>query len=201
MPVSGASAAQTLLVVDDDAGCLDEYVSTLQELGYQVRQAMSAPEALSVLHNDPSVGVIITDVNMPGMTGLDLMDKVQAHRRAGRVLEVVVITGHASMALAISALRLEAVDFLTKPVTRMDFVAALDRALARVAAQQEQRVPQALHDLGADVRNIAEVLQGLIPKAEPAAGEGPAPGRRVRADYVRFFRALAEARRSRVEVF
>ena len=90
-----------ILVVDDDTDGLAVLETRLTHAGYEVETADSAEKALSrVKAFDP--GMIVTDVRMSGMTGLELLDKV---RGAMEGVEVVVMTAHDDMETAVSAMR------------------------------------------------------------------------------------------------
>jgi len=106
------STAPRILVVDDDVDGLEVLKTRLVHAGYDVETAESAEKALSrVKAFDP--GLIVTDVRMSGMTGLDLLEKVRASMDT---VEVVVMTAHDDMQTAVSAMKAGAFDFLVKPV-------------------------------------------------------------------------------------
>ncbi|MDA0311007.1 MAG: sigma-54 dependent transcriptional regulator [Gemmatimonadetes bacterium] len=104
--------SQRILVVDDDTDALEVYKTRLSHAGFEVETAESAEKALSrVKAFDP--GLIVTDVRMSGMTGLELLEKI---RGAMKGVEVVVMTGHDDMETAVTAMKSGAFDFLVKPV-------------------------------------------------------------------------------------
>lgn len=130
---SGKSAPDlcSVLVVDDDAECLAEYVEMISALGYGCQGLSDAGEALRAIARDQSIGIVVTDVQMPGMDGLILLDELSARFMADRTLVALVITGQASLDNAVAAMRSSAMDFLVKPVTEGDLSAALRRAAKR----------------------------------------------------------------------
>jgi DNA-binding NtrC family response regulator len=106
------STAPRILVVDDDVDGLEVLRTRLVHAGYEVETAESAEKALSRLKAfDP--GLIVTDVRMSGMTGLELLEKVRASMET---VEVVVMTAHDDMQTAVTAMKAGAFDFLVKPV-------------------------------------------------------------------------------------
>lgn len=129
----GATLAPTVLVIDDDEDCLDEYREAIDALGYQCRTAATAREALLILNQDRSIGLILTDVDMPGMNGISLLEELSARFAPMQTLVAIVITGHGSLDLAVQAMRLNAVDFLAKPVSDESLSGALRRASQRRA--------------------------------------------------------------------
>jgi DNA-binding NtrC family response regulator len=104
--------ALRILVVDDDVDGLDVLKTRLVHAGYEVETAESAEKALARL-NAFAPGLIVTDVRMSGMTGLELLSTVRASTSD---IEVVVMTAHDDMQTAVSAMKSGAFDFLVKPV-------------------------------------------------------------------------------------
>ncbi|MFQ5537400.1 MAG: sigma-54-dependent transcriptional regulator [Gemmatimonadota bacterium] len=104
--------SQRILIVDDDADALEVYRTRLEHGGFEVETAESAEEALArVSAFDP--GLVVTDIRMAGMTGLELLERLQ--ESLPRV-DVVVMTGHEDMETAVAAMKAGAVEFLVKPV-------------------------------------------------------------------------------------
>jgi CheY-like chemotaxis protein len=117
--------APPVLVVEDDRNVLDITSFVLENAGYAVLTAMSAEEALVVLALHPEVGLILTDVNMPGqMDGIDL---VRDLRRSGNTVRCIVVSGdalHAGERLG------DLAPFLAKPYDRRSLLTAVATALA-----------------------------------------------------------------------
>ena len=117
--------APAILLVDDDESLRRVVQYQLGEAGFAVTAAASAEEALATLHGTP-FRLVITDVLMSGMTGIDLLDRV-------RVLQpetpVIVITAHGDVAMAVRAMKLGAFDFVEKPFAGERLVVAVRRAL------------------------------------------------------------------------
>ena len=105
-------APPRILVVDDDTDGLEVLQTRLSHAGYEVETAESAEKALARL-NAFGPGLIVTDVRMSGMTGLELLERV---RSAVDDVEVVVMTAHDDMETAVAAMKSGAFDFLVKPV-------------------------------------------------------------------------------------
>ncbi len=124
-----------LLLVDDEEGIRTVLALLLADMGCAVRTAASGAEALSMVRADPPA-VVLTDVRMPGMDGIDLLRAVKAEFPG---VEVLVLTGHGDMELAVSSLRFGAGDFLTKPVAPEALEVALDRARQRMALREALR--------------------------------------------------------------
>lgn len=118
-----------VLIVDDDPLVLEELAEGLAALGHPVLSASSANEALVLVDQHPELKVVVTDIQMPHINGIELLQKF-AYRRKQRPLTAIVITGNASFDRAVAALRLHAIDFLQKPVMPEEVAHAIERALA-----------------------------------------------------------------------
>jgi DNA-binding NtrC family response regulator len=100
-----------LLVGDDHAAARESVIDVLRLAGYAVDGAASATEALAVLERR-GVDVIITDLQMPGIDGLEFIRRLVARRLP---TQVIMVTAHATIASAVEAMRLGAFDYLEKP--------------------------------------------------------------------------------------
>ncbi|HZP19296.1 MAG TPA: response regulator FixJ [Bauldia sp.] len=147
-------------IIDDDEAARDALQFLLSAAGLATEVYESAVRFLERLPEAKS-GCIITDVRMPGMSGMDLL-KLLAERQVG--LPVIVITGHGDVALAVEAMKRGAVDFLEKPFDDEALMAAVNSALAarqNAAAEEEQRV-----EIAARLARLSErerqVLLGLV---------------------------------------
>jgi DNA-binding NtrC family response regulator len=112
-----------VLVVDDHAQARESVADVLRVAGYDVTTCASASEALSRLARQ-QVDVIITDLQMPGMDGLEFIRELERRRLGAQIL---MITAHASVSSAVEAMRLGAFDYLEKPFD----VAKLERSVAQ----------------------------------------------------------------------
>ena len=138
--------SQRILVVDDDVDALEVIKTRLTHAGFEVETAESAENALSrVKAFDPAL--IVTDVRMSGMSGLDLLDKV---RSAMEGVDVVVMTGHDDMETAVTAMKSGAFDFLVKPVDPK----ALQGLAERCFREQELAEQAASEDLASETEAL-----------------------------------------------
>jgi two-component system response regulator HydG len=117
-----------VLVVDDSEATLEVLRRNLETEGYVVFTASSVAEALPILETTP-VDLVITDVKMPRVSGLDLVRHVRENLRD---TEVTVITGHPEVDGAVTAMKNGATDYLTKPFTDEELLSAVRRAIDRV---------------------------------------------------------------------
>jgi DNA-binding NtrC family response regulator len=123
----------SILVVDDEATAREGLELTLAGEGYSVRQAASGAEALELLRQSPS-DLVITDLKMPGLTGLDVLSEV---RKLYPDLDVIVITGFATVDSAIQSMKMGAFDYLTKPFNLDAVRQVVKRALEKRRLEHE----------------------------------------------------------------
>lgn len=124
----------TVLVVDDDQICLEQYRDLISNLGYQVVCAATALDALRQISESPDIGVVITDIEMPSMDGISLLSEIANRFLPSRPIVSIVITAHSSLHIATKAMQSQATDLLCKPVMLEDLAATLRRASAHYLA-------------------------------------------------------------------
>jgi CheY-like chemotaxis protein len=129
-----------LLLVDDDADILNELQEGLEALGLPSRTAETAMEALQLVQRHSELQVVVTDLQMPQIDGIELLQKL-ATRRRGRPIVAIVVTGNASLDRAVAALRLNAIDFIQKPATAEEVALAVHRAFALAKDQGAAAAP------------------------------------------------------------
>ena len=138
---------QRILVVDDSEATLEVIRRNLEAEDYVVLTAPSVSDALRILGATP-VDLVITDVKMPRISGLDLVRHVRENLKD---IEVIVVTGYPDVNGAVTAMKNGAKDYLTKPFTDEELSAATRRALDRLemrrAGESPMRPPTAPHGL------------------------------------------------------
>jgi FixJ family two-component response regulator/nitrogen-specific signal transduction histidine kinase len=145
-----------ILIVDDEEGIRKVLGISLTDRGYTVLTAANASEALGTFAAEKP-GIVLTDIKMPGMDGIELLRRL---KQANPDTEVVVITGHGDMDLAIKSLKYEATDFITKPIDDANLDRALQKSRERIALRQQ-------------LRQYTENLESLLQqKSERLAGQG-----------------------------
>jgi two-component system, LuxR family, response regulator FixJ len=148
-------------VIDDDDAARESLEFLLRSAEFEVRSYPSAVAFLEELTRTVPSGCIITDVRMPQVSGLELLQRL---REKGIGTPVIVITGHGDVPLAVQAMKKGAVDFLEKPFndnTLLDSVRSALSAQERDARRDAERVD--LHDRLATLSNRErEVLEGLV---------------------------------------
>lgn len=124
-----------LLLVDDEEDIRDVLGIFLEDIGYEVATAENGEEALRLFrqHLPP---VVLTDIKMPGMDGIELLQEIKKERPD---TEVIMVTGHGDTDLAIKSLKYEAIDFITKPVNDDVLEVALKRAHEKISTREKLR--------------------------------------------------------------
>jgi len=122
-----------ILFVDDEEGIRKVMSITLQDAGYAVLTAEDGEKALRVCR-EASPQIVITDIRMPGIDGMEVLKALKAEDPNR---EVIVVTAFGEMEVAIQALRLDASDFITKPIHTDALLVALERAKERYATRKE----------------------------------------------------------------
>ncbi|MBI5939444.1 MAG: response regulator [Caulobacterales bacterium] len=125
-------------IIDDDEAMRDSLVFLLDTAGLRVRASASAKAFLKTVP-DPALGCVVTDIRMPDMTGLDL---IRALKAAGHDYPVIVITGHADVALAVEAMKAGVIDFIEKPFDDETLLAAITIAFNRMATTSGAASPE-----------------------------------------------------------
>lgn len=143
----------TVLLVDDDESLRRVTEYTLRESGYRVMTAAGGEEGLA-LFQSTDVDLVLTDVRMPGMDGMDLLARLKGMRPE---LPVVMLTAHGTIEAAVEAMRLGAFDYLTKPFTRDQLRASVRKAFEVAQLKTENR---RLRQLVTDRFSFAAMIGG-----------------------------------------
>lgn len=123
------------MIVDDEPGIRIVLGIALSDMGYVVHPAETGEQALELFRSiHPSI--ILTDIKMPGMGGIELL---QAAKRENPDVEVIMMTGHGDMDLAVRSLKYEATDFITKPISDEALEVAIKRAQDRIVIRKQLR--------------------------------------------------------------
>ncbi len=144
-----------VLLVDDEAGIRTVVGITLGDMGHRVLCAASGEEALELFRRERPP-IVLTDVRMPGMDGLELLRRIKAESPD---TEVILVTGHGDMDVAVQGLKLDACDFIAKPAVPELLEIALKRAQDKILLREAVR--QHTRELEEQVRVQAEKLVKL----------------------------------------
>ena len=121
-------APTNLLLVDDEQSFVEIMSQRLHRRGFIVAYAFSGQEALNRLEPDDSIDVVILDVKMPGMDGIETIRMIKKKRP---LVKIIMLTGHATVNSAIEAMKLGAFDYLMKPCDLDELVLKVKEAANR----------------------------------------------------------------------
>lgn len=116
-----------ILVVDDERSTLEALSTILRREGHVVLTAVSAQEALAQLEEGEELDLLLSDVRMPKMDGLELLRHIKAHQAE---IVVIMMSGHQDVTAAVEAMKAGAFDYLVKPFGREEVVRTIQKALA-----------------------------------------------------------------------
>lgn len=128
-----------VLLVDDEAPFVEALAKRLDKRGVTVYTAFSGSEALQKLEQTSGMDVVVLDVKMPGMDGIDTLKAIKA---SYPMVEVVMLTGHATVESAIDGMKLGALDYLMKPCEMEILISKLQEARNK-KAKQEAKIAEA----------------------------------------------------------
>jgi len=168
-------ASERILLAEDDRDLRLFLTEVLDAEGYDVRPVPSGAEALRAI-SEADIGLVITDLVMPGASGKDVL---QAVRETRRDLNVVVITAFGSIDSAIDLVKQGAFDYLTKPFSNEELLLSVQRALEEsrlrregASAAHSPRVPQGFIGTSGPMRSLFAMIAKVGPSALPVLVTG-----------------------------
>ncbi|WP_141352182.1 response regulator transcription factor [Zoogloea ramigera] len=150
---------QIIYLVDDDEALRDSLVWLLESQGFKV-EAFASAEAFLRVWRPEFNGCLLLDVRMPGMSGLELHERLRAHYCT---LPVIFITGHGDVPMAVAALKKGAVDFIEKPFNDAELLRIVNQCLAneqesRARRRQDAEVSRRLDQLTQREREVLDLI-------------------------------------------
>jgi DNA-binding NtrC family response regulator len=131
-----------IMLVDDEERLLSTTKKLFEKIGIDVLTATSGKEALELLSTE-EVHVIFLDIKMPGMDGMETLQRV---KKDFPLIEVIILTGHATMETAVEGLKLGALDFLIKPVSMKDILGKVEEAFDKVNRHRQKILSASMAD-------------------------------------------------------
>jgi len=128
-----------VLLVDDEVSFVETFSERLELRDFEISKAFSGEEALEVLDENKNIEVVILDVKMPGMDGIEALAKI---KRKNPLVEVMMLSGHADVESAIEGMKQGAFDYLMKPVDMDQITTKVTEAVAK-KRQHEEKIIQA----------------------------------------------------------
>jgi DNA-binding NtrC family response regulator len=132
-------AIANILLVDDEIPFVEAMTRRLTKRDVEIQTAYSAEEALEKLANSNTIEAVILDIKMPGMDGIQALREI---KRRYPLIEVIMLTGHATVESGIEGMKLGAFDYLMKPCDITDLVEKV-QAAARKKRDHEEKIVQA----------------------------------------------------------
>ena len=124
-----------ILLVDDEQAFVAVLAERLAGRGYQTQYVMRSEDALRVLAEDKDIDVLLLDVMLPGMDGLEMLRRIKADHPQ---VETIMLTAHATVAAAVAAMRMGAREYLIKPCDFADLTAKVEAAAARKSERERK---------------------------------------------------------------
>jgi len=121
------------LLVDDERLFIETLAARLDQRGFSVDCAFSGTEALSLLEKKDAIDVVVLDVKMPGIDGFEVVEAIKTRYP---LVEVIMLTGHATVPSAIAAMKLGAADYLIKPCDLEYLLIRAEEAAVRKKARE-----------------------------------------------------------------
>jgi two-component system response regulator FixJ len=148
-----------IMVVDDDSGVRNAMRSLLKSVGLESALFASAQDFLAA-YQPAQPGVLVLDIRMPGMSGLELQQQLNLR---GAVIPVIFMTGHGDIPMAVEAMQHGAFDFLQKPFRDQDLLDRIQRAIAKDIEQRQslgehERIKTHLQSLTAREREVLDLM-------------------------------------------
>lgn len=128
-----------VLLVDDEKGFVDTMIKRLSKRDLEIIPAYDGPQALDLLEKDNHIEVVILDIKMPVMDGMEALSKIKARHP---LVEVIMLTGHATVETGIEGMKMGAFDYLMKPCDTDELVGKVEEAAAR-KRQHEEKIMEA----------------------------------------------------------
>ncbi len=125
-----------VMMVDDEAPFLETMVKRLEKRKVNVKTALNGQSALDTLQKHPDIDVVVLDVKMPGMDGIETLEKIKTGHP---LVEVLMLTAHATVESAIQGMKLGAFDYLMKPCD-MDQLMSKVQDATRKKREHEEKI-------------------------------------------------------------
>ena len=133
-----------VLLVDDEVSFVETFSERLELRDFEISKAFSGEEALEVLDENKNIEVVILDVKMPGMDGIETLVEI---KRKNPLVEVMMLSGHADVASAIDGMKQGAFDYLMKPVDMDQIITKVTEAVAKKRLHEEKIIQARIKEI------------------------------------------------------
>jgi len=121
-------ASVNLLIVDDEKDFVEPLAERFEQRDFTVLCAFSGQEAIKIVEENRDLEIIILDIKMPGMDGIETLSEI---RKINTVVEIILLTGHSTIKTAVEGLRRGAFDYLLKPIEFDDLLSRINDAVSK----------------------------------------------------------------------
>ncbi|MBI5592392.1 MAG: response regulator [Deltaproteobacteria bacterium] len=133
-----------ILLVDDEVPFVETMTKRLNKRGFEIISTHSGQDALDQLSKRRGIEVVILDVKMPGMDGIQTLEEI---KRRFPITEVIMLTGHATVESAIEGMKLGAFDYLMKPCDMEQLVSKVEAATQRRRSHEEKIIQARMKEI------------------------------------------------------
>ncbi|AWY42597.1 response regulator [Pseudomonas putida] len=152
------TSAVKIMVVDDESSIVESICEFLEDNGYRAVPCDSSQKAIALFNEDPAIGLVLCDLHMPRMDGIQLVQELQRLSGKHRAFEAIMLTGRADKQDVIKALRAGFADYFQKPVDPTELLEGLQR---QEAALQERNKAMQLGHLNQKLQYLSESIDDL----------------------------------------
>lgn len=202
---AGQRLALTVLLVDADADLLSDQAAILETMGHRCHCVRSADDAEAAFADHQDINVIVSDCEIPGSSGLQLIRRLSERNQNGRSFVAILLASNPSIELAVQAMQQGVVDFLSKPVSAEALGAAIERAglrlLAFETAARETRVSDSIASIQQSLAALMAKLGVAEKEAGPTEEEVASSMANPAAIHPAVLKAIIKARRNRQKYF
>src|SRR5262245_50866389 len=180
----------TVLIVEDDVENRAAMVKVLEGAGYKTLETDNGQQALDIIQEE-DVDIMVTDLRLPVMDGVELLKRAKS---SAQEIEIIMITGHGTVEIAVEAIKEGAYDFITKPVKKAQLLRAVEKAAEKQYLSRENReLRQQLNQTGVrrivhagpEMRNISRMVEQVAPSTATVLITGESgTGKEVVADAI-----------------
>jgi len=137
-------ATAKVLLVDDEKPFVETMIKRLNKRDLEITAAFDGEQALQKLEEDKGIEVVILDIKMPGMDGMEALRHIKSKHP---LVEVIMLTGHATVETGIEGMKIGAFDYLMKPCDTTELVAKVAEAAARKRKHEEKIIEARLKSI------------------------------------------------------
>lgn len=133
-----------ILLVDDEVSFVDSFSERLELRDFEISKAFSGKESLQILEKNKNIEVVILDVKMPGMDGIETLAEI---KKKHPLVEVIMLSGHADVESAIEGMKQGAFDYLLKPADIDQIITKVNEAATKKRRHEEKIIQARIREI------------------------------------------------------